>query len=628
MSELGIIETYVSRLHRDLDAVIITPRFTSAADGATAQLDFDEEACCISGRAEESSPEQIIHDVGGLINFLTRCLPKNTYTLLLERLLPSLMVQIITNYFEPSVPISLDQIAVFKDTLSRISDLAQYINGWGIPIPSDGDLSAWVNRLPQIWLARRREAALITMRSTCYEGVQTKKNAERVETQMVSSDDVMVSGAQHDENLNDSWSEEREHVANKGLLPSTEELRQGDEEDASAWGLVDDPVETQQESQVETTGEDEDESWGWGEEEVTQEQQRQETVKPMASGKFSQLPRTQPNGSAKKHASQAEHEITLRETFTISAIPDGVLELIDQILSDAETLSQPSFSIPSISAAATALSSLPTLLLALYRATARNFYASDPASDMLIYNDSQDLAIRLHSLVANMSQNHPLFKRLASNLEADIKLLHTHSRLAYGREMDSQRTILADLLSSTSGFTSCTNPLNAREYSNAISDVVHRILDLDKVWKTVLSNSARLQSLGAILSHVIRKITTDVLELADEPRGISEEESKQLKTFIDQISQLATLFEEDTLDGNREKRSFIHVYTPSWLRFVYLGEILEASLADIKFLWTDGELSLEFEASEVVDLIEALFAESQFRRDAIRDIKRGGLVLR
>ena len=290
------------------------------------------------------------------------------------------------------------------------------------------------------------------------------------------------------------------------------------------------------------------------------------------------------------------------------------------MLSDAEQISHPSFPIPAISAAAQALSSIPTLLLALFRATARSYYSTSSAVDMLIYNDSQDLVSRLGTLLANLAPGNPLAKRLSRSLESDIKVLQSFSRLAYGREMDSQRTILSDLLSATSGFASCTSPLNAREYKSTISDVVSRVREIDRLWNGVLSNSARLQSLGALLSHVIRKMVTDILELASEPQGISEEESKQLKAFLDQVGLLADLFEKTGPD--EETRTHVHVYTPSWLRFKYLGEIMEASLADIKFMWTESELSLEFEADEVVELIEALFAESEYRREAIREITR------
>jgi centromere/kinetochore protein ZW10 len=66
------------------------------------------------------------------------------------------------------------------------------------------------------------------------------------------------------------------------------------------------------------------------------------------------------------------------------------------------------------------------------------------------------------------------------------------------------------------------------------------------------------------------------------------------------------------------------IYCPNWLKFQYLAEILESSLADIKYLWNEGELSLEFDAEEVVDLIEALFADSDLRRKLVADIRRKG----
>jgi centromere/kinetochore protein ZW10 len=312
--------------------------------------------------------------------------------------------------------------------------------------------------------------------------------------------------------------------------------------------------------------------------------------------------------------------MTLRETFQITAIPDTLLELINAVLADASRISNPSFPIAEIRAASAALSPIPTLLLALYRATARSFYSSSPVADILIYNDASELATRLERLLQDLPEEHPLARRLPRAIESEIKSLQSFSRLAYGREMDSQRTILSDLLLPTAGFESCTNPLNAREYTSAIEDVVARLRDIDKLWRDVLCDSARKQSLGTLLSHVTRKLVSDILELADAPAGISEPESKQLKAYLDSVAKLASLF--SVQDGNGEERTLVHVYTPSWLRFVYLGELLEASLADIKFLWTEGELSLEFEADEVVELIQALFAESEHRRGAIREIKR------
>jgi centromere/kinetochore protein ZW10 len=611
MSELHMLDTHVSRLHRDLDAAIIAPRFNPAADGAVSMLEVGDNTIHLLGRDDTPSAESLLKDVGNLIKFLTKTIPNPALDSLLEKLLPSLVVQLITEWLEPVVPVQPEAMAPFQEDLNHILELAEIVERTGVSMPSDADLSAWVDKLPQTWLARRREAALTAMRSACYEEVKTKKRAERVETQMVSGDDMMVSGGPQEDDWNADWGEGAEeedthmettaHAGEHQDSPMEDPTPAEEDEDASAWD----------------EGDGAEEAWGWGDDEAAP-QEEEAVAKPSTIMAPPPKPTPKANGTAAaKSSGPSKREVTLRETFAVTSIPDSVLELVNDILVDAETLSQPEFPISSISAAAPALSSIPTLLLALYRATARTFYASDPAGDMLIYNDSQHLATSLQTLLSDLPPDHPLHKRLQRSLEADIKLLSTFSRLAYGREMDSQRTILSDLLSGTGGFADCTNARYAMEYRSAIDDVVARVRQVDMTWKGVLSDSARLQSLGALLGHVIRKVIEDILELADEPSGISEEQSKTLKEFCDQIAELKDLFQPQEPGAD----SMVHIYTPSWIRFDFLGQILEGSLADIQYFWTEAGMNHEFEASEIVGLIEALFAESQVRKNAIRKIR-------
>lgn len=610
LSRLTLLDKAISRLHKELDTLIISPRFTVAADGAMRELNFEDGSISTFGRTENPAASAIVQDVRRLINFLTSRLPKIVFDPLLEMILPSLMVQLIDG-LDSSLPSNLDVLGSYEETISKISELAKYIDSFEIAIPSDADLSDWVQRLPVTWMSRRREVALAAMRNAAYQDTKIKKTAERVETQMVAYDDVMVARNQQGDDWNADWVEEEHQDA----APSHLEGKTTEEEDTSAWDMGDEtarPAEGEHEDstvKVEDGGEDA-EAWGWEDEGENEGSRSPEQPKPKPKA----------NGSAIAHP-PSEREITLRETFTITALPDSILELIVQVLTDAETLSSPTFEIQQISTAAPALSSIPTLLLALYRATATTFYESDPASNMLLYNDTQHLVSSLKEFIANIPPGHPLAKRL--RLDNDIRLLESFAKRAYGREMDSQRTILRDLLSSASDFANCSAPINAREYSNTVQIVVDRVRDVDKSWRNVLSDSARLQSSGSLLSTVISKITSDILELADDPAGISEEQSKVLKGFCDQVGQLSDLFEQTDSHAG-EKRSLVQVYTPDWFRFVYLGEILEASLADIKYLWTEGELGLEFEMGEVIELIEALFADSEYRRNAIRDIRNHG----
>ena len=108
---------------------------------------------------------------------------------------------------------------------------------------------------------------------------------------------------------------------------------------------------------------------------------------------------------------------------------------------------------------------------------------------------------------------------------------------------------------------------------------------------------------------------------------ITEPESQRLASYCAQLSNLGELFipdkpaVEDSPD-EAEAVPMTAVYVSNWLRFQYLANILESSLVDIKYLWTEGEMSLEFSAEEVIDLIRALFSESSNRRNVISDIRR------
>lgn len=227
---------------------------------------------------------------------------------------------------------------------------------------------------------------------------------------------------------------------------------------------------------------------------------------------------------------------------------------------------------------------------------------------MYLYNDSLYLAGRVRELIEEYE---------LSRLNPDVEALEKFGKIAYSKEMQTQSTIVSDLLDGTQGFGQCSDQPYKSECENAVSATADRIRDVYKEWQPILSHSALLQSIGSLLSTVIGKIIMDVEDLGD----ISEDQSKQLVLFCNQISKLEDLFMPENA-ADPEAVPVTAVYVPNWLRFQYLINILESSLADIKFLWLEGELGLEFSMDEVIDLIVALFAESDYRRRAIADIRR------
>lgn len=227
---------------------------------------------------------------------------------------------------------------------------------------------------------------------------------------------------------------------------------------------------------------------------------------------------------------------------------------------------------------------------------------------MYLYNDSLYLADQLQTIAE---------EKQFTRLNADIDALRKFGKHSYSKEMQTQRTIVTDLLDGAQGFSQCSEQPFLGECENAISATVERIRDVYKEWQTVLSHSALLQSIGSLVSTVLNKIIIDIEDLGD----ISEPQSQRLVSFGNQVSKLEDLFTPES-GPDAESVPMTAVYVRNWLKFQYLINILESSLADIKFLWSDGELRLEFSPDEVVDLIEALFAESDYRRKAIADIRR------
>ena len=259
----------------------------------------------------------------------------------------------------------------------------------------------------------------------------------------------------------------------------------------------------------------------------------------------------------------------------------------------------------------------------MFRASAPKFYAQDINGNMFLYNDSLYLAEQLRAFTKHHNsrlESQNIKRKL--ELEPDIAALELFGKRAYGREMESQRTILSDLLDGAQGFANCTEHPFAQQCDLAINSTVDRLRDIHKQWQPVLSRSAVLQSIGSLLATITNKIIIDIEDMSD----ISEPESQQLASFCDRIAALDDLFlPELAPDANPDDQviPLTAGYTSTWLKFRYLSNILESSLVDIKYLWTEGELSLEFSADEVADLIEALFADSEHRRRAITEIKRG-----
>ncbi|MCJ1431747.1 hypothetical protein MMC27_001102 [Xylographa pallens] len=625
LSALGLLRGKIMILRKAFDNVILTPRLQVQPDGTRSSWTIHEDEIRISGTSSDLSTNTLISDMNSMIDYISTNLPSSIAVPFSEVLLPGLTARLVAGPLSSSVPADLDGISAFKETLSRVSGFAESLQAHGLQ--GRNNLIKWKNEAPQVWLKRRSELSLHSIRQFLVRGLGDPRIVERVETQVVTRDDNIFVDNTNNEDWNAGWSDEDGEAKRHKTAPTAQNPANGqdgaageDEEGVSAWGLDEDADHnaTGDLSEGPVAEEDESEAWGWDDD------NEEEKVPRSPNTQSPKKSRQRINGT-KTAETPAKRQVTLKENYTITALPEQILEIIIQAVSDAEALLRTDPTNNPVAPAAKGLFALPGLLLSMYRASAPSFYAHNMSGSMYLYNDSLYMAEQLRLFVTHRAERSSKAGNNGSLLiDSDMSALELFGKRAYGKEMESQRTILGDLLDGAQGFTNCTEHPFAQECDLAISSTVDRLREVYKRWRPVLSHSALLQSTGSLLSTVIKKIVVDIEDMSD----ISEPESQQLTSFCNRIAALEDLFlpEQSTeLDEQAEQPiPRTAVYTPQWLKFQYLTQILESSLVDIKYLWTEGELSLEFKAEEVIDLIEALFADSEHRRRAISEIRRSG----
>ncbi|KAL4798924.1 hypothetical protein BDV19DRAFT_356420 [Aspergillus venezuelensis] len=590
MNELtAVIEDF----WKNLFLAIIDPILLPSSDGYSHGVQVEQSSITVDSQPTPASVSVVLDRILEALTFVHRSLPERILSSLSESFIPAVSSNLISHWLSTAIPTELDGMKDFEATLNCILQFAKSIEslGWH----GQEELVSWANQAPRLWLTRRRVDSLDQVRKVLSASKGDSRQVERVEKKQVTEADEVLLDNSTSNDWDAGWDDEKDN-----------EPQNNAEEDVSAWGLNDDDdaedkMAAKSDNAASADDDEAGDAWGW-----TEDDEEQEVAEEKAQPKSTDSAQPSKTKEAGSHANP--NEITLREHYTITDVPDSVIQIIQQQVSDSEAIST-SQSNTLVSSSGAGLLALPTLILAMFKATAPSFYGIKlNAGQMYLYNDSMYLAEKVRQ-VANDKQ--------LTRLQGDIDALERFGKLAYSKEMQTQRTIVTDLLDGAQGFSQCSEQPFLGECENAVSATVDRVRDVYKEWQPILSHSALLQAIGSLASTVTDKIIIDIVDLGD----ISESQSQKLVSFCNQLSKLEELFQPEASDDT-EPVPMTAVYVRNWLKFQYLINILESSLADIKFLWTEGELSLEFSAEEVIDLIEALFVESDYRRKAIADIKR------
>ena len=615
-ASLQLLASEVNTIKLNLEAGIISPIFTKGVlSGKTTCVQIDEDADP-SLRIRQDKPSNLLQDLTRVASFINKHVSPPANRLLADAVGPSIAAHLHSRSLPAAIPTSLEDVPNLKEILEQVTTFADALDS--LQWCGGSDLRHWAENISKHWSAKKREQSIDAVRRLLSERLKERKQAEHVETQVLSTQDAIVQNNQTDD-WDEEWGDEAEegHQAAHKFNRQQEEETGGDED----WGAWDaDEAKTPHANGSAVTSkpqhdelaqgeqeEEEGDDWGWSDQ---QQNEHSSPKNPSASlSETNAKPST--NGQSRAAATKtSQQEITLRESYIVTGLPDSLHDYLSALINNAQQLQQEPYASSPISPAAPALTSIPAISLAAFRSLAPSYYELLPTGGMLLYNDSARLASLFRTLSGSLeSTNDPLTPRF--NLVILAEALGKFAGRCYSKSMDEQRTIVTDFIDNAQGFMSCTTSPYKEECDNAISMTVAHIRSTAVQWQEILSPSALYQSLGSLLSTVINKMIRDIEDLSD----IGSNESSQLRHYCEHISSLADLFKQD--DG----KEMVGLYVRPWFKFQYLAEVLESNLNDIKFSWKEGGLDAEFDVDELVELMKALFAEGDRRREAVREIE-------
>ncbi|KAL5492372.1 YTM1_3 [Sanghuangporus weigelae] len=317
------------------------------------------------------------------------------------------------------------------------------------------------------------------------------------------------------------------------------------------------------------------------------------------------------------------------ETYLISSRIQDLIRLISNILSEGKALSKSSvfsdFPLAppdSTSNASTLVLQTAPAALDLYRAVYPVVFATDlswPARALRFSNDCLYMHEEVTKLVELEFQNGAVLAGSAASVHEQmneaLEGLHALGAWWFDEGIERECERVSQILSRAEGFVELSQQDRFDECEAVMSEVLWSARTGTGEWKSILPRTKWLRAAGRVVETALARVLSDVLALPDIP----ELDSRRLSELCRILNALEGLFVDVE---NPEAPSMVLDYVPSWLKYSYLSELLEASIADISYLFDEGAL-IDFSVDELVRLVRALFADTPLRTNTIAKLLRG-----
>lgn len=311
---------------------IIQPILILNSPGQSRGVSVQDNGVRVEEPSSSSIPE-VINRLLSVFRYLQEKLPTSLSASVADAIMPKISTMLSEHWLTPNIPLNLEGIQDFESTLIRVTEFTGAVEnlGW----KGQEELVSWVNQFPRLWLTRRRVDSLDQIRRILVQSKGTTKEVQRVEKEVVTStDDVLLdTGVTDDWDAN--WGNESEGEAEEVVqaTTTTEAKADDDDDDVDAWGLGE---EEEEDTAKANEDEHDEDAWGWGDD--VDEEPGTENHKPVSEAQPLIEKRHEAPPAEKRSAAK---EITLTEHYTITDIPDSVIALIQQQITDSASLATP-----------------------------------------------------------------------------------------------------------------------------------------------------------------------------------------------------------------------------------------------------------------------------------------------
>lgn len=332
------LDQRMAQLWHEVDQAVIGPR-TNDAHSTLPAITVDGHLLLTNGQTDNSI-DSLLTDMDKVFSYFAERLPADLIDSMSALMMPEVTSRIISVWLDSAVPASLQEMDHFESIMATAKQFCARLTE--LKFAGFNELQEWVEDAPNVWLAKCRETALDTVRVRLSQGLGSPKQVERVEKQLVSRAEGQglaaapaTAAATEEDDWGAAWDDEEEHQEEASKEPEFKKEIQKpaeshDEDGADAWGWGEDgeaqdtssarPEEPKQETQDDDGGD----AWGWGDDDTQQEPRNEPAAR-------------QPSSAP---APAEQREMTLKETYHISSMPEPVLQLIFAILEDGAALTQ------------------------------------------------------------------------------------------------------------------------------------------------------------------------------------------------------------------------------------------------------------------------------------------------